>query len=123
MNPSIDTRTKLSTLWIVVMVNIVMVDIFGFMLDISGGQYADVAQVEIIELFIFGIIQALPILMIYLARVLDYKVNRYANILVSVITIAFVILGRSDNIVYYLYASIETICMLYIIWLAWKWNE
>lgn len=123
LTTQVDVKAKLSTLWIVVMVNIAMADIFMFMLDMAGGEFADVAEVTIVELFVFAIIQELPILMIYLARFLGYKVNRYANILVSLVTIAFVILGRSDNIVYYLFASVETLCLLFIIWLTWKWNE
>ena len=61
--------------------------------------------------------------MIFLSRVLKYKANRWANIIASVITIAFVILGGSANVVYGFFATVEIVCMAVIIWSAWKWTN
>ncbi len=116
-----DTKVKLSTLWIVVMINIAMADIFGFMMTLMSGSLTPEVQVPEVGMLIFAILLEIPIAMIFLSRILKYRVNRWANIIASVITIAFVILGGSADLVYYFFAAVETVCMLLIIWYAWKW--
>jgi hypothetical protein len=113
-------KAKLSTLWIVVMINVAMADIFGFMLDLATGRTPEV-QVTQVAMLIFAIVMEIPIAMIFLSRVLKYGANRWANIIASVITIGFVILGGSTDLSYIFFAAIETVCMLLIIWDAWKW--
>ena len=117
------TKVKFSTLWIVVMFNVVMADIFGFMMDSMAGNTTTDVQIPVIGMFIFAIIMEVPIAMIFLSRVLKYKANRWANIIASVITIAFVIIGGSANIVYIFFATVEILCMAAIIWYAWKWTN
>ena len=116
-------KEKLSTLWIVVMINIAMADIFGFMLDsIAGAPQPEFQPTQVIML-VFAIIMEIPIAMIFLSRVMKYGLNRWANIIASVITIAFVILGGSAVLHYYFFAAVEVVCLLGIIWSAWKWKE
>ncbi len=115
-------KEKFSTLWIIVMFNIVMADIFGFAMDKMAGPNTEVFQVPMIGMLIFAMVQELPIAMIFLSRVLNYRVNRYSNIIFSLITIAYVIGGRTDNMVYYFFAAVEVVCLLSIIWSAWKWD-
>ncbi|WP_373482141.1 DUF6326 family protein [Acetobacterium sp.] len=62
------------------------------------------------------------ILLDYYVRSLSYKVNRWANIIASIITITFVIGGGSLYLHYIFFASMEVICMLMIIWYSWKWK-
>jgi Family of unknown function (DUF6326) len=118
-----DIKTKLSTLWIVVMVNVIMADIFSFMLDSMQGPDADVVQVTQVIMLVFAFIMEIPIVMIFLSRVLKDKANRWANIIASIITIGFVIAGKSDYLHYYFFAAIEIACMLIIIRDAWKWMK
>jgi len=118
-----DIKVKFSTLWIVVMINVAMADIFGFMMDLMAGTLTPTIQIPEVTMLIFAIIMEIPIAMIFLSRILNYKANRWANIIAGVITIAFVILGGSYNLVYIFFASIETVCMLIIIWSAWKWKQ
>ena len=118
-----NTKVKFSTLWIVVMINVAMADIFGFMADLMAGQTAPEIQVPQVGMLIFAIIMEIPIAMIFLSRVLKYRVNRWANIIASVITIAFVILGGSPKLHYYFFAAVEIVCMLLIIRDAWKWSN
>jgi TRAP-type C4-dicarboxylate transport system permease small subunit len=61
--------------------------------------------------------------MIVLCRVLKFGVNRWVNIIVSLITIAFVVGGGVSYPHYIFIASVEVICLLLIIWLAWKWHN
>ena len=116
-----DMKVMFSTLWIVVMINVAMADIFGFMMELMAGNTTTEVQIPQVGMLIFAIIMEIPIAMIFLSRVLKYGVNRWANIIASVITIAFVILGGSVNLVYIFFATIEIVCMSLIIWYAWKW--
>ena len=122
-----DIKVKLSTLWIVVMINMAFADIFSFMLpgsleEIMAGSAAPFPITQEIML-VFAIILEIPIAMIILSRVLKYKINRWVNIIASVITIAFVIGGGSTNLSYIFFATIEVMCMLLIVWYALKWPK
>lgn len=119
-----DMKVKLSTLWIFVMFNMAFADIVGFM---NPGALEDIMTgnvgIEITQglLLVFAILLEIPIAMIVLSRVLKYSANRWANIIAGVITILFVIGGGNPSLSYIFFATIEVLCMLLIIWYAWKW--
>ena len=123
----IDTKVLLSTLWIVVMINMAYADILGLFIP---GVLEEVAKTSvntgtpIPQLMLGGAIMLeIPIAMILLSRVLKYKVNRWANIIAGVITIAYVV-GMGSLYPHYIFiATIEVVCMLLIIWYAWKWHN
>lgn len=121
-----DIKVKLSTLWIVVMFNMVFADIVGFM---NPGALADIMTgavgFEITQelLLVFAILLEIPIAMILLSRILGYSANRWANIIAGVITILFVIGGGSAYLSYIFFATIEVVCLLLIIWSAWNWPK
>ncbi|MBC8556007.1 MAG: hypothetical protein H8D23_40860 [Candidatus Brocadiales bacterium] len=122
-----DIKTKLSTLWIFVMLNMIMADIVGFMNPgsleaIMTGSAASFPITQEIML-VFSILLEIPIAMVFLSRVLKYRANRWANIIASVITILFVIGGGSTDLSYIFFATIEVVSMLFIVWYAWKWTE
>jgi uncharacterized membrane protein len=62
-----------------------------------------------------AILMAIPIVMIFLSRVLPHRVNRWANILAAIITIVYVVGGASSYPHYIFLAAIEVIAMLLII--------
>jgi hypothetical protein len=123
----VDTKVLLSTLWIVVMINMAYADILGLFIP---GALEEVAKTSIStsmtipQLMFFGAIMLeIPIALIILSRVLNYKVNRWANIIASVITIVYVV-GIGSLTPHYLFiATIEVVCMLLIAWNAWKWRN
>jgi hypothetical protein len=122
-----DTKVLLSTLWIVVMINMAYADILGLFIP---GALEEVAKTSVStgttipQLMLGGAIMLeIPIAMILLSRVLRYKVNRWANIIASVITIAYVIGGGSIYPHYIFIATIEVVCMLLIVWFSWKWRN
>ena len=123
----IDTKVLLSTLWIVVMINMAYADILSLHIP---GTLEEVAKTSvstgtpITQLMLGGAIMLeIPIAMIFLSRVLKYKVNRWANIITSVITIAYVVGGGTPYPHYIFIATVEVVCMLLIIWNAWKWSN
>ena len=121
---NMDIKVKLSTLWIFVLFNMIFADIVGFM---NPGELKNIMTgnvgIKITQelLLIFSIILEIPIAMILLSRVLSDKVNRWANIIASFITILFVIGGGDAYLSYIFFATIEVMCLLLIIWYAWKW--
>lgn len=122
-----DRKVLLSTLWIFVMFNMLSADILSFMMpgflsELMRG-YAGEIRITPGFLLIAAIMLEVPIAMIVLSRVLRYKVNRFANIIAGVITIAFVVGGGSIDPHYIFLATIEVISMLLIIWFAWKWQS
>jgi hypothetical protein len=122
-----DMKAKLSTLWIFAMFNMAFADIFSFMYpgvlkQIIAGS-AEGIQITPGFLLIAAIVTEIPIAMVFLSRLLKYGVNRWVNIIGGVITILWVIGGGSTTLHYIFFASIEVICSLVIIWLAWKWHN
>jgi hypothetical protein len=122
-----DTKVLLSTLWIVVMINMAYADILGLFIP---GALEEVAKTSVStgttipQLMLGGAIMLeIPIAMILLSRVLKFKVNRWVNIIASVITIAYVVGGESTTPHYIFIATIEVVCMLLIVWFAWKWRN
>ena len=65
----------------------------------------------------------LAIVMIALSLILPYTINHWANIIIGIITILFVVGGGSTYPHYLFIAAVEVICLLLIIWLAWQWTE
>ncbi len=129
MTIKLDTEIKLSTLWIVIIFNMAYADILSLNIpDISEELATFAGDTPITQLMLAGaIILEIPILMIFLSRVLVYKVNRWANIMVGIAMIIFVvgpeITNDSINPHYIFIATVEVICMFCIIWTAWKWQN
>ena len=117
-------KVKLSTLWIVVMFNMAYADILSLYIPGVHEELAVFAGgTPITQLMLIGAIMIqIPIGMIFLSRVLNYRTNRWANIIAAIITIVFVIGGGSLNPHYMLIASIEVACLLLIILYACKWS-
>ena len=122
-----DMKVILSTLWVFVMFNMLSADILsfmypGFLKELMTG-YAGEIQITPGFLLVAAIMLEIPIAMIFLSRVLKYRVNRWANMIAGAITIAFVAGGGSTVPHYLFIATIEGVCMLLIMWYAWKWTN
>ncbi|MGD1992173.1 MAG: DUF6326 family protein [Anaerolineae bacterium] len=122
-----DKKVILSTLWIVVMFNIAFADIIGFIepgtlesiIDGNTGFELTPAVLVIVSLF-----QAIPIAMILVSRLFRRSVNRWSNIIASVLTLLYVLGGGNwQSTSYFVFVSLEAAAMLAIIWLAWRWKE
>lgn len=122
-----DTKVLLSTLWIVVMINMLKADILSLYIPGAAEELAKTsasAAIPIPQLMLgAAIMMEISIVMIILSRVLKYGINRWINIFVSLITIAFVVGGGSSYPHFIFIAAVEVICLLSIIWFAWKWTN
>ncbi|HET6476561.1 MAG TPA: DUF6326 family protein [Thermoleophilia bacterium] len=117
-----DMGTRLSTLWIVVMFNMVFADILSFikpgvLQELWAGQAG--VQVTPGVLLVFAILIEIPIAMIFASRVLKPEPNRWANTAAAVVTTAFVVGGGSLTPHYVFFAAVEVACMALIVWSVW----
>ena len=126
-NKKLDTKVLLSTLWIVVMINMLKADILSLYVPGSMEELVKTsasAGTPIPQLMLGGaIMMEISIAMIILSRVLKYGFNSWVNIIVSLITIAFVVGGGASYPHYIFIAIVEVICLLLIIGMAWKWRN
>jgi hypothetical protein len=123
----LDTKVLLSTLWIVVMINMLKADILSLYIPGATEEVVKTstsAGVSIPQLMLGGaIMMEISIAMIILSRVLKYRVNRWLNIITAVITIIFVV-GPGASYPHYIFiATVEVLCLLLVILNAWKWTE
>jgi hypothetical protein len=123
----LDTKVLLSTLWIVVMINMLKADVLSGFIPGAAEEVAKTSVstgASIPQLMLIGAIMGqLGIAMIILSRVLKYGINRWVNIVVGIVTIAYIWGGMSSYPHYIFIATVETICLLLIIWFAWKWRN
>ena len=109
------------------MINMLKADILS--LFIPGvtdelAKFSASAGASIPQLMLIGAVMGnLAIAMIILSRVLKYGINRWANIIVGIVTIAYIWGGMSSYPHYIFIASVETLCLLLIVWFAWKWRN
>lgn len=122
-----DTKVLLSTLWIVVMINMAYADILSLHIP---GAFDEVAKTSVStgttipQLMLGGAIMTeFSIAMIILSRVLKHGINRWVNIVVGTLTIAYIWGGMASYPHYIFIATVETICLLLIAWLAWTWRS
>ena len=122
-----DVKALLSTLWSFVLFNMIFRDLHefgrpGFLEEIMTGIVNGVQITE--ELMLLGGIMAeVPISMVLLSRVLEYRINRWANIFAGTLTIALIINNGARDLDDVFFATIEVVSLLVIIWFAWKWRK
>ncbi len=123
----LDTKVLLSTLWIVVMLNMLKADILSLYIPGSAEEVSRTAAntgTPIPQLMLgAAIMMEISIVMIILSRILKYGITRWVNIIVSIITIAFVVGGGVSYPHYMFIAAVEVICLLLIIGFAWMWRS
>jgi hypothetical protein len=106
------------------MINMVYADVISLHIPGTMEEVAKTAGGTPIPLLMLGgaIIIELPLLMIILSRVLKYQINRWANMIVAILTIVFVVGGSAPYPHYFFIAAIEVVCMLLVIVTAWQWR-
>ena len=117
-----NSGTKLSTLWVVVMFNMVFADILTFikpgaLQELWAGQAG--VQVTPGLLLVFAILLEIPIAMIFVSRIVKPEANRWANTIAAVTTTLFVVGGGSMDLHYLFFATVEVACMALIVWSVW----
>ncbi|MCC6602206.1 MAG: hypothetical protein IT327_03290 [Anaerolineae bacterium] len=123
----IDTKVLLSTLWMVVMINMLKADILSLFIPGAANEVvktAATAGASIPQLMLVGAVMGqLGIAMIVLSRVLRYRINRWANIVVAIATLAYIWGGMASYPRYIFIAIVESLGLLLIVWFAWTWRN
>jgi len=125
----VNVKIKISALWAALMFAYSYADVLGFY---SPGNLAEILTGEIAGvpltpemLFAMAILMGVPIVMVFLSLLLMPKVNRILNIIAGIVYI--VVLGATflgPLTPYYLVlASIEIVCLVLIVWFAFKWPK
>ena len=123
----LETRIKLSLLWILIMFNMAFADILSFYIPDKQAELEKYVGDTAIHQFMLvaAIILEMPILMIFLSRILEYKINRWLNIIVGILMIFFIIgpeIGNDSINPHYLFLGmVEVVLLVFIIWTASKW--
>jgi uncharacterized protein DUF6326 len=121
-----DVRGRISTLWIVVMFNMLYADILSFLnpefLRGLMTGYAEGTRVTQPLLVGSAVMVEIPILMVLLARIMKPRVNRWANFVAVPLTAAFIIGGGSTRPHYLLLAGMELVFLALLMWYAWRWR-
>ena len=123
-------KVLFSTLWIFVTVNYIFCDVFTLFHSESLKQLVtgEMGGMKINQSFLlsFSILMEMPMVMIVLSRILSYKSNRLANIIVALIMtiVQAATLFTADNTMHYIFFSIvEVGTTSFILYSAWNWTE
>ncbi len=117
----IDPKIKLSLLWIFVVLNIAYADILSLMDPTSAiRKVMGGALLPAGGLIAGAILMETAIAMVILPWLLNYKVNRWVNIVIGVLNILAIVTG-GHGLYYVFFAAVEVASILLIIWFAWKW--
>ena len=114
-----DMRVRFQTLWIFATLNYVYADV------VTLFDKSVTTSLSQTSLFGAAVLVETAIAMVLLSRVLKYKANRWANIIVGGINTVAVLaslLVAVPAAYYAFFAIIEIATTITIIWYAWKWK-
>ena len=122
----VNVRIKISALWTAMLFVFAYVDIFSlyrsdFRADVEASQ---IGGFTINQSFLLGttVYIVIPSLMVFAALVLRPRVNRFANIALSVIYALTIISGAIGEWIYYILGSaVEVALLVAIVYYAWTW--
>ncbi|MEQ9434191.1 DUF6326 family protein [Hyphomonas sp.] len=126
MDP-IDTRLKLSALWMFVLLNMIFRDIHQFALKshlemLLTGTYNGIEITEGLML-LGGFLIEVPIAMVVLPLFLSRKISRPATLLAALITATTLLSSLPGDMDDLFFLLIELAAILVIIWSAWTWPK
>jgi hypothetical protein len=124
---TLETKAKLSTLWMFYLFNTIFRDIHefiepGFIEKAMTGTFNGTQITEQL-LLLGGFVAEVPIAMVLLSRLLPYSANRWANMIAAVITLAFEINNGTTDLDDTFHMVIEMAALCFIIWSAWRWRN
>lgn len=115
-----DMRVRLQTLWIFATLNYIYADV------VTLFDKSIMTNISQTTLFGFAVLVETAIAMVFLSRVLNYKLNRWANIIVAIINTVAVLaslLVQTPALYYAFFATIEIATTLAIIRYALMWKQ
>lgn len=118
-------RSLLSALWVVVMLNMLKADVLALYIPGTLDRFVTVSgKIPVAHLMLgAAVLMEIPLIMVVLSCILKRSANRWCNMVVGLFTVVFIWVGMSSYPHYLFVASVETICLLCIIGVAWGWKE
>ena len=122
----IGVRTKISALWIAMLILFAYGDIFGFFKpgQIEEVMSGEISGIQITQGFLFAISVYIAIAsgMIFLTLVLKPAAARWSNIVLAILYIVSILAAAIGEDAYYLFLSaVEIAMLLLIVRHAWTW--
>lgn len=119
---AIETKAKLSTLWIFVLFNVIFRDLHefarpGFIEELMNGQVSEQM------LLLAGFMIEVPIAMVLFSRLLPYGANRWANIIAAAIVLSLLIAYGTTDLDDTFFLIVEIAALSFVIWSAWRWRN
>ncbi|MBS9718520.1 DUF6326 family protein [Pseudohalocynthiibacter aestuariivivens] len=120
-------RILLSVLWIFIILNFFARDIHelirpGMLEQMMSGTIDGVVVTEVLMLLGWLMIE-IPILMTILALLLPHGINRWANIVVGLLTMAMIVtMNLKPDLDNVFFMGIQLIALIAIIGIAWQWQ-
>jgi len=115
-----DMRTRLSTLWVFMLLNFLYCDVLGLF---DPGMPKNLTQEALLAA---SFLMEIPIAMVLVSRALKYRPNRWANIIsgafMALVQVSTLFVG-TVTLYYVFFSAIEIACLLFIVWCAWSWAE
>lgn len=117
-----DMKTRLSALWLFAMLTYTYGDVVTLMDPVKHGS------IELTEGFLLGgsIFMMVPITMVLLSRILNYRASRWASIIAGTfmtIALTLTLFVAVPTTYYAFFTAIEVACTALIVWFAWKWRS
>jgi len=117
-----DMKVRLSALWLFAILTYTYGDVVTLMDPVKHGS------VQMTEGFLLGgsIFMMIPITMVLLSRILNYRASRWTSIIAgTIMTVALpVTLFVAKPTTYYVFFTvIEIASTALIVWYAWKWRN
>jgi Family of unknown function (DUF6326) len=124
----VNVRIKISALWTSMLFVFAYVDLFSlyrpdFRADLAAGE---ISGFTINQSFLFGttVYVVIPSLMVFCALILRPRVDRIANIALSIIYALTIIAGAFGEWNYYIFGSaVEVGLLVAIVYYAWTWPK
>ena len=120
-------RILLSVLWVFVILNFFARDIHelgrpGMLEQMMSGTIDGIVITEMLML-LGGVMIEIPILMTILALLLPHGINRWANIVVGLLTMAMIVsMNLQPDLDNVFFMGIQLIALIAIIGIAWQWH-
>lgn len=117
-----DMKGKLSALWLFAMLTYTYGDVVTLMDPVKQ------ESIQLTEGFLLGgsIYVMIPLSMVLISRLLDYRANRLASIIagsIMTVTLIMTLFVAVPTMYYIFFAVIEIACTAMIVRYAWKWRN
>ena len=124
---NIDTNTKLSALWLFILLNIIFRDLHqlgkkSFLEMLLTGTYNGIEITE--ELMLLGgVLAEVPIAMVLFSLLLNRRFGRPVTFVAAFITTATLVSSAPSDMDDVFHLVIKLAAMVAILWTAWMWPE